>query len=75
MYTCVLHGVKECVLRVLLRESDYLLYVLHFPYVIPLIFDYYVLKYVICVFGLFSKFYFPPYIVFCIFISFRIVLQ
>jgi len=33
MYTCVLHGVKECVIRVQLREteSDYLLYVLHFP--------------------------------------------
>jgi len=31
MYTCVLHGVKECVKRVQLRESDYLLYMLHFP--------------------------------------------
>ena len=24
MYTCVLHGMKECVIRVQLRESDYL---------------------------------------------------
>ena len=32
------------------RESDCLLYVLHFPKVIPLIFDKYVLKYDICVF-------------------------
>jgi len=34
MYACVLHRVKECVIRVQLRESDYLLYVihmLHFP--------------------------------------------
>jgi len=31
MYTCVLHGVKECVIMIQLRESDCLLYVLHFP--------------------------------------------
>ena len=31
MDTCVKHGVKECVIRVHLKESDYLLYVLHFP--------------------------------------------
>ena len=38
MYRCVLHKVKECVIRVQLREINYLLYVLHVPYVNPQIF-------------------------------------
>jgi len=31
LYVLYFHGVKECVIKIQLRESDYLLYVLHFP--------------------------------------------
>ena len=40
---CITRSERMCDKGLIKRVSDYLLYVLHFPWVIPRIFDYYVL--------------------------------